>query len=77
MGCEKEAKHKYHIEMKNYKKSHKYRAGHRYLLLCMEEKLTIASYKNTKELLNQRNEVLNVCRHKKDSLLGNNNNTCK
>ena len=43
----------------------------------MEGKVTIASYENTKELLNQRNEVLNVCRRKKDLLLGNNNNTCK
>ena len=77
MGCEKEAKHRSCIEMgNNFKKCHKYRAGDRYWLLCMEEKLTIASYENIKELINQRNEVLNIYKHNKDSLLGN-NNTCQ
>ena len=31
----------------------------------MEEKLAIASYNNTAELLNQRSEKLNTYRHKK------------
>ena len=39
----------------------------------MEEKLIIVTYKNTKELLNKGNEFLNVCKHKKESLLNNNN----
>ncbi len=30
----------------------------------MKEKLGIASYKNFNELLNQRAEILNACRHK-------------
>ena len=43
----------------------KYKAGDRYWLLCIEEKLTIASYNNPNELLNQRSEILRACRHKK------------
>ena len=35
-----------------------------------DEKLAIASYNNPYELLNQRLEVLNVCRHKQFWLLG-------
>ena len=30
----------------------------------MEEKLVIASYDNPNELLNQRSEIPDVCRHK-------------
>ena len=52
------------------KKCHKYRAGNKYCLLCMEEKLAIASYDNSRELLNQRSEVLNTCRHRREYLLG-------
>ena len=36
----------------------------------MEEKLAIASNNNRNELLNQRLEILNVCRHEKALLLG-------
>ena len=36
----------------------------------MEEKLTIASYNNPNELLNQTLEILNVCKHEKSMLLG-------
>ena len=39
------------------KKCKKYKAGDRYSLLCMEEKLVIASYNNPSELLNQRSEI--------------------
>ena len=35
----------------------------------MKEKLAIASYKNPNEFLNQRSEILNVRRHKKNWLL--------
>ena len=40
-------------------------SGDRYCLLCMEEKLAIASYKNPRELLNPRFEILNACWYKK------------
>ena len=46
------------IEKKNI-----YRAGDRSCLLCMEEKLAITSCKS-RDMLNQRSEVLNSCRHK-------------
>ena len=46
------------------KKCRKYRAGNRTRRLCMEEKLAIASCKSM-NMLNQRSEVLNSCRHKK------------
>ena len=36
----------------------------------MEEKLSIISYNNPKELLNHRSEVLNICKHRKNCLLG-------
>ena len=52
------------------KKCHKYRAGDRDCLLCMEEKLAIASCKS-RDMLNQRSEVLNSCRHKRAWLLYN------
>ena len=48
----------------------KYRAGDRGCLLCMEEKLAIASCKS-RDMLNQRSEVLNSCRHKRARLLYN------
>ena len=41
----------------------------KYCNLCMEEKLAITSYNNPNELINQRSEMLNVCRHKKSWLL--------
>ena len=50
------------------KKCRKYRAGERDGLLCMEGKLAIAS---CRDLLNQRSEVLNSCRHKRAWLLYN------
>ena len=52
------------------KKYRKYRAGDRDCLLCMEEKLAIASCKS-RDILNQRSEVLNSCRHKRAWLLYN------
>ena len=51
------------------KKCRKYKAGNKYWRLCMEEKLAIASYNNPNELLNQRSEILNVCRLKKNGYL--------
>ena len=39
-------------------------------LLCMEEKLAIASCKS-RDMLNQRSGVLNSCRHKRAWLLYN------
>ena len=36
----------------------------------MEEKLNIISYNSPKELLNHRSEVLNICKHRKNYLLG-------
>ena len=54
----------------NKKKSRKYQAGYKYCLLCMEEKLAVASYNRPWELFNQRSEILNSYRHKKDWLLG-------
>ena len=50
------------------KKCHKFRASNRYCIVCNEEKLSIASY-NNKDLLNQRSEVLNACRHIRNCLL--------
>ena len=52
------------------KKCRKYRAGDRGCLLCMEEKLAIASCKS-RDMLNQRSEVLDSCRHKRAWLLYN------
>ena len=52
------------------KKCHKYKAGDKDCLLCNEEKLAIASCKN-RDMLNQRLEVLNSCKHKKGWLLYN------
>ena len=52
------------------KKCRKYRAGDRYCLLCNEEKLAIASRKS-RDMLNQRSEVLNSCKHKRGWLLYN------
>ena len=48
--------------MGSCKKCRKYRAGDRDCILCNEEKLAIASY-NNRDLLNQRSEILNACRH--------------
>ena len=52
------------------KKSRKYRAGNRTCRLCREEKLAIASCKS-RNMLNQRSEVLNSCRYKRAWLLYN------
>ena len=43
----------------------KYKEGDIYWQLCIEEKLAIGSYNNPKELLNQRSEILDICRHKR------------
>ena len=52
------------------KKCRKYRTGDRSFFLCIEGKLAIASCKS-RNMLNQRSEVLNSCRHKRASLLYN------
>ena len=53
------------------KRCSKYKAGRgdKYCKLCMEEKLTIATYDRPKELLNQRSEIFNICRQKKNWLI--------
>ena len=51
------------------KRCNKYKAGDRYCKLYMEEKLTIATYNKPKELLNQRSEVFNICRHRENWLI--------
>ena len=49
------------------KRCSKYKDGWgRYCKLCMEKKLTIATYNRPKKLLNQRSEVFNICRHRKN-----------
>ena len=47
--------------MGDIKRCYRYKAGDKYCLLCMEEKLTIAFYDNTNELLNQRLGVSSWC----------------
>ena len=60
-----------HIEMGSYKKKcRKYRVGDKDCMLCNEEKLAIA-YCNGRDMLNQRSEVLNNCKHKRSWLLYN------
>ena len=54
-------------DRKKYRKS---KAGDKFCNLCMEEKLVITSNNNPNELLNQRSEILNDCRHSKIWLLG-------
>ena len=56
--------------MGDIKKWHKNKAGDKYCFLCMEEKLAVVSYNNPNELLNQRSEILNFCRHKNAWLHG-------
>ena len=51
--------------MGNLEKCRKFKAGDRYCLLYMGEKLHIASNNNPNELLNQRSEILNAWKHKK------------
>ena len=63
-------KNRSHIEMGSCKRCRKYRAGNKDCMLCDEEKLTIASYRR-KDMLNQRSEVLNDCKHKRSWLLYN------
>ena len=56
----------------NFKKCCKYKTDDRNCLLCMEEKLAIASHNNPNELLNQWSEMLNAYRHiKKAGSLAN------
>ena len=58
------AKNKSFIEMgNNFLKCQKYKTGDKYCLQSMEEKLAVASYNILNELLNQRSEILNACRH--------------
>ena len=45
------------------------KGGDRYCKLCMEEKLSIATYNKSKELLNQRSEIFNICTHWKNGLI--------
>ena len=52
------------------KKCRKYRAGDWDCLLCNEEKLGIAYFK-IRDMLNQKSEVLNSCKHKRGKLLYN------
>ena len=52
------------------KKCRKYRAGDKDCLLCNEEKLAIA-FCQSRNMLNQRSEVLNSCKHKRGWLLFN------
>ena len=47
----------------------KYKAGNRYCKLCVEIKLTIATYDKLKELLKQRSEIFDICKHKKNWLI--------
>ena len=44
----------------------KYKQEGRYCKLCMEQKLIIAVYNRPKELLNQRSELSNICRQRKN-----------
>ena len=39
--------------------------------LCLQEKLRIITYENTKELLNKRSELISKCRHERNYLLMN------
>ena len=50
------------------KRCSKYKGVDGYCKLCMEEKLTIAIYNRPKELLNQKSEVFNIYRHRKNYL---------
>ena len=52
------------------KKCRNYKAGDRDCMLCVEEKLAIASCKS-RDMLNQRSEVLNSCKHRRGWLLYN------
>ena len=49
---------------KKKEKCHKYKVGNKHCNLFMEEKFTVNSYDNSNQLLNQRWEIRNVCRHK-------------
>ena len=51
------------------KRCSEYKGSEIYCKLCMEEKLTIATYNRPKELLNQTSEVLNIYRDKKNWLI--------
>ena len=47
-----------------------YKADDKFCQLCRKEKLSIISYNSPKELLNHTPEVLNICKHRKNCLLG-------
>ena len=51
------------------KRCSKYKAEDQYCKLCIEEKLTITIYNKPKVLLNQRLEIFNTCRHRKNWLI--------
>ena len=44
---------------------------HQRCLLCLTEKLSIISFENQKDLLNNRSELLSKCRHQNKFLLSN------
>lgn len=46
-----------------------YKAGSKFCRLCNEEKFFIVSWKNSKNLLNKRLEVLNTCMHRRKCLV--------
>ena len=52
------------------KRCRKYRANVKDCMFCNEEKLAIASY-SCRDMLNQRSEILNDCKHKRSWLLYN------
>ena len=71
---QKEVRNRSYIKMgNNFKKCKKYKSGDRYCLLCMEEKLEIASYNNPCEFHNLTFEILNICKYKKACHLGKQN----
>ena len=56
------------LKWEDVKRAWNYKAGDKF---CVEKKLVIATYSNLKELLNQRLEIFNECRHKNKWLLKN------
>ena len=53
------------LEWEIVKKCRKYKTGDKYCNLCMEEKLAITSFNNTKEILYQKSEIFKDFRHEK------------
>ena len=71
VGTQKEERNRFYIKMGNSKKQcRKYKAGDRYCLLCMLEKVAIASYNKYNELLDRRSEISNAYRQNEYLLLG-------